>query len=240
MKLASILALLVASTALAFAIQDPKPAPHAPPVQGKPASAPAPTGDAALVRAQLPTYPLSKCPISDHALDAEAVDVVVDGTLVRLCCADCKGPLEKDPAPAVQKVKDAVVAQQKPGYPLKGCVLSDKPLDDKAKDVVVGTRYLATCCGKCAGKVIADPAPFLEKANAAYVAAQKPSYPTKNCIVMDEPLDPETQVDYLYGLTLFELCCEDCIEELQAEPATYLAKLEKARAAAKPAAPAGK
>ena len=66
--------------------------------------------DAAAIKAQLPTYPLTKCPVSDEDLGGamgEAKNIVVGGRLVQLCCNDCKKDVEKDPAKYINMVDQA-------------------------------------------------------------------------------------------------------------------------------------
>ncbi|MBM4107978.1 MAG: hypothetical protein FJ255_04085 [Phycisphaerae bacterium] len=65
--------------------------------------------DRAVIEAQGKDYPLSKCPVSDEALDSMGgpVDVVVAGRLVRLCCDGCKEDVEKAPARFIAAVDGA-------------------------------------------------------------------------------------------------------------------------------------
>jgi hypothetical protein len=66
--------------------------------------------DKAVVSSQGPAYPLKACPISKDQLgggDEKPVDMVLAGRLIRLCCKDCKGDLEKDPAKAIAMVDEA-------------------------------------------------------------------------------------------------------------------------------------
>lgn len=62
------------------------------------------------------------------------------------------------------------------------------------------------------------------------LAAQKAAYPLKVCLVeggeelgsMGEP------AEYVHEGRLVMFCCKGCIEDFQAEPAKYLAQLDKA------------
>ncbi|MBX3379403.1 MAG: hypothetical protein KF805_04860 [Phycisphaeraceae bacterium] len=66
--------------------------------------------DAAAIKAQLPTYPLTKCPVSDEDTGGamgEAKNIVVGGRLVQLCCSDCKADVERDPAKYINTVDQA-------------------------------------------------------------------------------------------------------------------------------------
>src|SRR5690606_37848863 len=81
--------------------------------------------DAALVAAQLPSYPLDTCVVSRHVLgsNGEIVEHVLDGRLVRLCSKGCIATVEKDPRSVFKKIDQAVVLAQKPIYPLDTCVV---------------------------------------------------------------------------------------------------------------------
>lgn len=65
--------------------------------------------DKAVIDAQRPTYPLTKCVVSDKKLGdmGEPKDVVVGGRLVRLCCASCKKDVEKNPSAIIAKIDQA-------------------------------------------------------------------------------------------------------------------------------------
>ncbi len=57
--------------------------------------------------AQGKTYALKTCAVSDEKLGADAVDVMYGMRLVRLCCKDCIGELQKNPAAAMAKLDAA-------------------------------------------------------------------------------------------------------------------------------------
>ena len=63
--------------------------------------------EAAVAAEQKPGYKLTTCPISGKPLGEGAVDVVVNGRLVRACCAGCVGPIKADPAAGIAKVDAA-------------------------------------------------------------------------------------------------------------------------------------
>ena len=65
------------------------------------------------------------------------------------------------------------------------------------------------------------------------VAKQGPAYPLKTCVVTAEPLDEGT-IDYIYKDRLVKLCCKNCIKKFEAEPAKYLAMIDKAAKDAPP------
>ncbi len=128
--------------------------------------------DAALVRQQLPFYPLETCPVSGEKLGemGAPVDFVYRNRLVRICCKGCKSKVLKDPAKFVARLDEAVVAAQGPKYPLTTCVVSGEELGGamgEPIDHVVGNRLVRLCCKGCKKKVAKDPLFVLAKLNAA-------------------------------------------------------------------------
>lgn len=63
----------------------------------------------AVIQQQGPTYPLSACVISGQPLDSMggAVDRVIAGQLVRLCCAGCDDKLQANPTAALTRITEA-------------------------------------------------------------------------------------------------------------------------------------
>lgn len=63
----------------------------------------------AAIQQQKPTYPLNTCVISGQPLDAMggAVDRVIAGQLVRLCCAGCDDKLLANPTAALSRISEA-------------------------------------------------------------------------------------------------------------------------------------
>lgn len=63
--------------------------------------------EAAVIAKQKPSYKATTCPISGKPLGDGAVDVVVNGRLVRACCNGCVGPIKADPKAAFAKIDAA-------------------------------------------------------------------------------------------------------------------------------------
>lgn len=187
-----------------------------------PAVNPTPVDDAATIREQVASYPLDTCVITGEKLDDSAKSVLVEGTLVRVCCGKCAKSVKASPADAIAKVKAAVIAEQLRSYPLDTCVVSGEPLGDKPANMVIGTRLVRTCCKNCVKLVNKDAAKYLAKVDTALIAAQIASYPTKACPVSGEALgsmgDP---IDRLYGTKLVRLCCKGCIKSYDKDPAKF-------------------
>lgn len=63
--------------------------------------------EAQVIAAQKSNYKVTTCPISGKVLGDGAIDVVLQGRLVRVCCPGCVGGVKSDPAAAFAKI-DAV------------------------------------------------------------------------------------------------------------------------------------
>ena len=222
------LSICIGTVALAQAKPDPaaKPAPSA--AQAKPVES---VSTVDVVHVQKPSYPLKTCVISGEELKVgETVDYVAKDRLVRLCCNDCKTEFEKNPAAALKKIDDAVIAAQKPTYPLTTSPVSGNKLDDKAFDYVYGTRLVRLASKDEVAAFAKDPKSAMAKVDKALMDAQRPNYKLSTCIVSGKALDAKgEQVDALYGTTLVRFCCGNCAKKFQAEPDKFLADLNSAK-----------
>jgi hypothetical protein len=90
------LALLMGATTFAvFGCKSSNPAPS---VAASPTAAPTST-------AAVKPYPLTKCIVSDEALDSsKSYTFVRDGQEIKLCCKDCLADFDKDPAKYLAKL----------------------------------------------------------------------------------------------------------------------------------------
>jgi len=61
--------------------------------------------DQQVIDAQKAGYKATTCPISGKELGEAPVEIVVANRLVKLCCENCKGGVDKDPAAALSKVE---------------------------------------------------------------------------------------------------------------------------------------
>jgi len=180
---------------------------------------------------QRASYPLTVCAVSGEAFEAgaEVVELEHEGTLVRLCCDGCTKGFRKDPDAIVASIHAAVIADQKPRYPLTTCVVTGEELGADAVDHVFGTRLVRVKDAAAAAKFDADWGRLIGKLDDAWIEAGRASYPLTTCIVSEEPLvEPAKEV--LYGTRLVRMCCKGCVKEFHADPARVLAKLD-ARAA---------
>ena len=69
--------------------------------------------NAAIIAKQKPTYPMKTCLVSGDKLEADTIDYVYEGRLIRFCCKDCIKDFNKEPAKYL-KVLDAAAAKANP------------------------------------------------------------------------------------------------------------------------------
>ena len=62
------------------------------------------TLDTAVIAKQGPTYTSKTCPISGEELGDDAVDVVVGGSMIRVCCDSCRNKIVRSPRMVVDLV----------------------------------------------------------------------------------------------------------------------------------------
>lgn len=231
MKILPLLSAFVLSIGTWLAASAPANAAQEPAAKAPAAQAAAQDPNAALVRVQRASYPLETCVISGEKLGemGTPVEHVVEGRLVRLCCKGCTKGVDKDPAAAFAKIDAAVIAAQKPTYPMTTCPVTGEKLGDKAVDHVHGTRLVRLANAEAAASFKKDPAAAMAKVDKALIEAQLKTYPTKVCVVSDEALGGEMgdPIEYLHGTRLVRLCCKSCIKAFDKDPAAYLAKLDK-------------
>jgi hypothetical protein len=115
-------------------------------------------------------------------------------------------------------------------YTLGTCAVSGAPLGSKGDPIVhiQDGREVKFCCGGCKPQFEADPASFLGKVDKAVIAQQKKFYPLQTCVVgggelgsMGEPIEMVVNNRHV------RLCCAGCKKKLEADPAGYIAQLDK-------------
>jgi hypothetical protein len=187
----------------------------------------------AVVKAQAPAYPVRTCIVDGTRFSAEMqpVPYVKFGRLLYLCSSEeCKKKVEADPEPFFAKVKDAVIAVQKPIYPLTTCIVSGEELGSMGEpiDAVHGTRLVRLCCKGCKKGLAAKPDEFIAKIDEKLVETLRASYPLDKCLVSGNPLGDKA-VDKLYGVTLVRLCCGDCTAAFEKDPRALAMKVQDAQ-----------
>jgi YHS domain-containing protein len=125
----------------------------------------------------------------------------------------------------------ALIAAQKPCYPLTTCVVSGKPLSGGGgmtpMDIIYEGRLVSFCCSQCPDEFKKSPADFLKKIDDAVIKAQSADYPLDTCPNSGEKLDAKAKV-FVVGTKMIKTCCGDCQKEILANPAKALAKLDDA------------
>lgn len=123
-------------------------------------------------------YPVDVCVVSGEKLSTaeKPVTKMIDGREVRFCCNGCVATYEKDKATYSKKLDDAIVAAQKPTYPLQTCVVSGEKLGGMGQpvDYVVKNQLVRLCCGGCIDKLTADPDKYLAMVKAPTAPAAEP------------------------------------------------------------------
>lgn len=137
--------------------------------------------DQAIIAQQLPAYPMKTCLVSGDEFGGEMgepVNKVYQNRLVRFCCKMCAPEFEKDPAKFLAKLDQAVVAREKPTYPLTICVVSGDKLEGgemEPRDYVFAGRLVRFCCPDCVKDFGKDPWKYMAKIDAA--KGKKPEAP---------------------------------------------------------------
>lgn len=187
--------------------------------------------DRSVVNMQRWSYPLDTCAMCSGKLEAKPVEFVVNGRMVRTCCADCQMKAAKDPTEAFKKIDAGVLAAQKANYPMTMCAATGAKLDDKAVDHVHGTRLVRLANREAVAAFDKDPKAAMTKVDEAYVKAQKDAYSMKTCVVSGEALGSMGEpVDKLYGTTLVRFCCSGCVKTFEKDSDKYMKQLADARA----------
>ncbi len=153
-------------------------------------------------------------------------------------CALSLGAQERDAAKTADaaqaksaKQEAEAIAWQIPSYPFSTCVVGGEALDAKGKafDGLVEGRLVRTCCEKCFGVLKNNPAPFMEKIDAAIIEQQLPTYPFEKCFVSDEDLDAaDKPIDHIHGTRLVRFCCSGCKRAFNKSTEKFMEKLDAA------------
>ncbi|MCC6320558.1 MAG: hypothetical protein IT438_03880 [Phycisphaerales bacterium] len=119
--------------------------------------------DAVIIADQLPHYPLDVSIVTGRPLGARPRDFVWGNRLFRASDLQEQDLILADPARYKAKLDRAVIAAQRPGYPLadKCPVQGDILSGDTPIDLVVANRMIRVCCGRCATTVRTRPYQYL-------------------------------------------------------------------------------
>lgn len=118
-------------------------------------------------------------------------------------------------------------------YTLDICPITGKKLGSMGEPAVkvIDDREVRFCCPPCIEKFEADKAANFKRIDEMLIEQQIKHYPLKHCVVMeDDPVEGvhDEPAMLVYRNRLVRFCCPECIKEFNAEPAKYIAKLDKA------------
>jgi YHS domain-containing protein len=117
-------------------------------------------------------------------------------------------------------------------YTLETCPVSGEALGSMGEPVVYSHegREIRFCCQACVEPFQKEPAKYLQAVDAAMIEQQIPDYPLQTCVISAMRLGSMGEPHpYIYRNHLVLFCCEGCIPAFQRDPATHLAKIERAR-----------
>jgi YHS domain-containing protein len=117
-------------------------------------------------------YPLETCVVSGAKLGSMGDPVIHDyqGRQIRFCCAGCVKPFESDPEEYLNKLDEAIIARDLPGYWLETCLVSGRPLEGKDADPVNyihNDRLIRLYDEDAVKKFKKDPEQYLKKLDEA-------------------------------------------------------------------------
>jgi hypothetical protein len=185
--------------------------------------------------ADVAPYPLDVCIVGKGKLGSMGDPVIkqYDGREVRFCCAGCIGAFEADKAGFFKKIDEKIIKDQMRYYPTDRCVVTDEPLTENGKDIatniVYQERLVRLCCKGCVREFKGDPKTFMAKLDKAVVDAQRKAYPMDTCLVAGSKLGSMGEPsEMIVAGRLMRFCCAGCEPQVKADPAKYLAMVDKA------------
>ena len=128
---------------------------------------------------------------------------------------------------AVGKDEDAKKRIGDP-YTLNTCPVSGEKLGSMGDTPIIlhEGREIRLCCGGCEKKFAENAEAMLQEIDKKLIKDQEKHYPTNTCINSGAELK-EGGVAFVVGNRLMKTCCNNCKAKVQANPAEYIAKLDK-------------
>ena len=178
-------------------------------------------------------YPLATCPISGKKFGSMGDPVVklYDGREVRFCCPACPPKFEKAQTANLAKIDEQIIKDQGPLYPLKTSLVTGKELPSKPFEFVFGNRLIRLGAESEKAAFMQDAATNLGALDKAVVDAQGKDYPIAKCPVSGDEFggDMGKAVDVVLAGRLVRLCCKDCRQDLEKDPAKFITMADEAR-----------
>ncbi len=175
------------------------------------------------------------CPIMGKPVTADMKSTVVNGQQVFVCCPPCIDKILADPDAALEKINAryaAFVEAERQAHSdqmhmaAQGiCPVSGQQLGSMGEPVKVrvGENEVAfLCCQGCVDKQISAEHWATIQANLAKAQG--------TCPVMGKPVDAGMKSTVVNGRKIF-VCCPPCIQKINADPVTFVAKLDSQIAA---------
>lgn len=151
--------------------------------------------DESITKDQAARYPLKTSLVTGKDLPEKPFEFVYGNRLIRLGSESEKAEFLKDPKKYFASLDQAVIAAQKPDYPLKTCPVSNEQLGGdmgEPVDMVIGGRLIRICCKSCRKDVEKEPAKFIAMVDEARRSAQPaPAEPKPTEKKEPEPTKPK-------------------------------------------------
>jgi YHS domain-containing protein len=120
-------------------------------------------------------YPIDYCIVSGEKLEkGKIVTKTYDGRQIEFCCNQCPKAFEKNPQKFTKKLDDAIIAKEKPVYPLTTSVVSGEELGAKGTtpvDLVYQNRLVRLNSNDEVEQFKKSPDSYLSKLDAAMTKA---------------------------------------------------------------------
>lgn len=114
-------------------------------------------------------------------------------------------------------------------YTLSTCPISGGALGGHGEPVVkvYDGREVRFCCAGCEKPFEEKKAENFAKIDEQLIAQQKANYPLTTCVVRGTEIEGEG-VAFVVGNRMVKTCCKGCKGKVEAEPAKFIAELDKA------------
>jgi YHS domain-containing protein len=138
--------------------------------------------DESVAADQRPIYPLETCVVDGKPFGSAPLEFLYRNRLVRVDREACHKAFLADPAKTLAALDSAVIARQRPSYPIDTCLVSGQKLGEMGNPVeyVYLGHLVRFCCAGCVGTFEKSPAEYVQKLAAASEIHNAPSArPTK-------------------------------------------------------------
>lgn len=166
--------------------------------------------------------PQSSCPITGKPIDRKHF-ADYEGQRVYFCSDKCGTTFGRFPDRYLYEMH---AGGQRPENVQSTCPVSGEKLENRTSFVDVLNKRIYTCCEKCAAKVKADPATYLDRLEGRGVQSK--------CPVRGGAVNPEVFA-VVQGQKVF-FCCPGCDEAFRADADRYWEAMARSKVVTQPAA----